>query len=807
MSCWREPVRAQGRQSAWIARLILAAALSGYPAIAVADWVILATRINGVSGPDLVVLREEDGETFIKLDDLGALRLDVQPPVARHDDGHEWVSLTRLTGLTLTLDPVNHRLDIVVDPALLPLTRLDDAMGGRSAERLGQGSAFFNWGLEYAESGASRSGRLSNELGLRVGKALLQTNGTTRGNWNAQRYVRLSTSITRDWPELQRRLVAGDFFVQAHDLAGGANLGGISASRVFTLDPYQSRRSAPVLQGQLLYPSEVEIYVDGRQVRREQLPAGGFEIQNLYLSEGGRSVQVVSRDPYGRQQTTDYSFYASESLLREGTSEFQYAVGALRRGYGQRSADYGPWAFSAYQRVGLSPQLTMGGMVQGRDGLLQAGVMGVVPLALGPGLLSWGLATSHTDTASGRAASANYNLNRTAWNAAFSWRHEGLGYAALSEPLSRSPGRDTVGVYGSVRLGDLGSLSASQSLQIANVFGGPQPLVSPPTGRRVRQSTALGWTRSLGSSSWVRSDWTRLRDGDTVLHRLSLTVSIAFDRRTRLSLSGSSNPDQGSSDSHLLISRPLWAGETWGWELGQDRSGSRAVMHNAQRAAVDMQTSYIQLRGALQHTDSGAAGPVNSLRLTAGGGLALVDGSVHLSRPIGDAYAIARVGNLAGVPITLNGITVGETNSNGELLLPRLSAHYENRLAIDSTNIPIEYALDRISRRIILPERTGAIVEFKVTRILALEGQLVLASSGEPIRNALLRLKVGQGTVDGATGDQGNVYLEQISPGRHIGLAEASAGKCQFVIEVPHNADMLVEVGTIVCTPLPPDIR
>jgi outer membrane usher protein FimD/PapC len=269
---------------------------------------------------------------------------------------------------------------------------------------------------------------------------------------------------------------------------------------------------------------------------------------------------------------------------------------------------------------------------------------GVVPWGIGPGLLAWSVVGSRSDTASGHAASVRYNLQQKKWGMGASWRQEGAGYAALSDPVVPGPRRDSAGLYGSLQLGDWGGLSLSFSRQATQLTAEAAAAASASAERQVRQSTNLGWSRGLGKGNahWLRVDLTRTREGSQVAQQVGLALSFSLDARTRLTLNGSGNPDQQAGNGSLQLSRPLWPGETWGWELGLDRSAAAGGGQTVRRAAADMQAQTMQLRGDWRNSGSGASS--DALRLTAGGGVAIVGGSVHFSRPIGDAYAIARVG-------------------------------------------------------------------------------------------------------------------------------------------------------------------
>ena len=91
---------------------------------------------------------------------------------------------------------------------------------------------------------------------------------------------------------------------------------------------------------------------------------------------GAGEATVVTTDALGRQVSTSVPFYVSNTLLREGLSDFDFTLGALRNNYGIKNADYGAGAVSAIYRYGLTHWLTLSAHTEDRQGLTNAGLGG-----------------------------------------------------------------------------------------------------------------------------------------------------------------------------------------------------------------------------------------------------------------------------------------------------------------------------------------------------------------------------------------------------------------------------------------------
>lgn len=770
---------------------------------------ILAVRVNGLARGEFLAQRTAAGPWLLRVEDLPAMGLRVAPAHTREIEGRPYTALQDIDGLQVQVDERTLSLDITAPPALLERTLRDAGPPRRQREHVESHSAFLNWAAEQTVTGpgspavASTTPGLSlaTEAGLRRGGLLLVTQGSTVPASDGTRsFVRLMSTASYDRPQRLQRWSVGDFFTRYLELGDSLNLGGIALSRHDALDPYTLRYPLGMVQGQASLPSEVDIYVDGQRVRTERVPPGDFAIRDLLTPLGARSVQVQVRDPYGRVQQFENSFYTSDQLLRVGLQDYQYAVGALRRRYGLANFDYGPPAGSAYHRWGLDDALTAGFQLQGQRDGVHGGP--TATLRLGPwGILGVTWSASHAAGLHGHAASLRYDYQSARWALGLAWRRDSPGYVTLSQPPLLSNRRQDVFASVSRRIGERGTLSLSRSVQSTRSL---QDRIVPagisPGGLSARQATVLGYGATLpGGRSLLRLTLAHGTDWRGPRTELNLGWTLLLDGPRMLA--ANAHGGGGSQGESLLWSQPLPACEGWGHELAlqRERTGSGT---QSWHGLSQLNASAVRLRGEYSGEQDGG-GTRDRLRLAASGSLAWLEDGLRWGRPIDDAFALVKVGELPGIPVTTNGTPVGVTDAHGQVFIPRVGSNYETEFSIDARMLPIDQSVPRLQRKLVLPERGGAIIDFSPTRTQGLVGRLMQEGRDglHPLPRAVVHLHVGGRPLQLESGAQGELYLENLPAGRHHGQAQAQGRSCEFDLEVPTSNDVLLEVGDIPCRP------
>jgi len=172
------------------------------------------------------------------------------------------------------------------------------------------------------------------------------------------------------------------------------------------------------------------------------------------------------------------------------------------------------------------------------------------------------------------------------------------------------------------------------------------------------------------------------------------------DTGIRASTSARTSENGTSGYASLSKSRGSADGD-YGWGIAYEQSDKPRVA-----AYGGLNTSVAEIEGDLRHSDgdSRASGRVS-------GAIVAADGSVFLSRPIRDAFAVVDVGE-PGIPVRYENRKEAVTGRNGKAILPRLRSWERNRVSIDTENLPVDVAPTHTKETVIPASQNGVVVSF-----------------------------------------------------------------------------------------------
>jgi outer membrane usher protein len=770
-----------------------------------AEVIVVRVSVNSEAKGDLFVGRTADLDFLVKLEDLKAIGL--QDPSGRITmlEGEPHLSLRSIRGVTFTFDEHTLSLNISADPKLLPSSAYSlGPRHTRPAATLAP-SAFFNYAFDASRTDPALGTRLgfSGEGGWRAGNFLMQSNGATV--WTAdgrRKFVRLQSSVTHDDVANLRQTVVGDFFTQSRDVSTGINLGGLSVSKVYSLDPYFVRFPTQSINGNVSLPSELEVYLDGHKIRTEQLRPGEFDLRDIVAFGGAQSVQLVLRDPFGRVQQLSYSFYFSDQPLQPGLHEYSYNFGAIRRHYGEASSNYGPAAFTIFHRYGLNRYATIGVRAEGTQQLRNIGPL--LTLVMGnAGVLNLAAVHSQLAGSSGTATSLAYTYQTRGWNFAVSVRHDGRNYAALGDPPVRTSRRNEGSVGASYQVAGNGTVSLTHSFlsvrqDVSAVLpSAAQPFVTLPFPPR--RATTLGYTAPLLSGR-VSFSASISHVRDTVRgSRNEAFVGFTFllDRNHSLSGNMRRDPDAHSESLRLVKSQPI--GEGVGYAIGMDHASDFTGSTSVLNSNIQYNAPAAMLRAEYNRTN--AQQTAGDYRVSVAGNISYVGGQTAIGRPVTGSFGIAKVGEVSDVEVLVEGQTMGRTDNHGRVFLPTLNPYFDNEVSVNAGTVPLDYSLAAVSKKVSPPMRGGILVDFGATRMQAFTGKLLAQSSGKtgPVefREAVLQFAEKPQTF--MTGRGGEFYLENVKPGRYRGSVDVDGQPCGFELVIPASQETFVDLPPVTC--------
>lgn len=750
-----------------------------------AQKLIVEITLNGVLKGEFVVMAQGDGDYLLREEDLKAMG--VRPPygTAIVIDAESYFSLRAQRTGAIRFDESRQALAVTLAPEQLP-TQVLDLLPGRPQRVLEprDNSAFFNYRLLQSGSDAGDAATLTaaTELGIRVGDVLFRTESAHSRGGPLRQDLRYGTSLTHDNRKTLQRLILGDFAAFSGELGGGLNLGGVSFSKSYQIDPYFVRQPMAGFTAAVSSPAEAEIYMDGVRIRTEKLSPGQFELRNLNFYGGQRAVAVVIRDRFGREQRLEYPYYFSDQNLRAGVHEYSYNAGLQRRQLGVVSNDYGGWAVSAFHRVGLSDELTLGWRGEAERGRFNLGPSAVLRSD------SWGVAAAGLSAGRSAAGTGWAGVARYAFQARSFTAQAGLRrYSPAYETVGQAPGADRPRAEFSAGAGyghpALGNVSIDYR-DLRQYQGASQ------------RSVSVGYSKTLSGSLSLLASVARVTGDKAATH---VFVALSYSPGRDFSANYFHESQGGSLSDSLQIGNTTPVGEGLGYRITGNRITSGAEEMRSLAPSVQYNGPHGIYTADLRSERLAGGGTRNDWQLGIGGGIAWVADSLAFSRPVTDSFGIVEVGRLPGIRVYHSAQEIGRTDARGRVFLPNLGSYQANRVAIDDRDIPIEYMIGEKELTVSPPLRSGSLIRFEVSRVQAVTGRLRVKLGAASLAAEYLDLSV---MVNGKseifpTGKDGELYLENLKTGIHRAHFDFAGRRCEFDLSVPESPEMLIELGEL----------
>ncbi|MBI5904933.1 MAG: fimbrial biogenesis outer membrane usher protein [Deltaproteobacteria bacterium] len=745
---------------------------------------------NGEDKGEFLVHLRGDRDFLVRSADFPALGLPAPTVPTEEIDGEPYVPLKSVGGLTFLFNEGTLSLEITADPVLLPKRAIDFLPPRQPGVLFPKDtSGFVNYGITY-EGGSAREAETVNvtgQAGARKGDFLFLTDGTYGRTDAVRRFVRLDTSVTRDWRENLQRLVAGDHSASSGSLGSALSLGGLGFSKVYRMDPYFLRYPLATVSGMVSLPSEAEVYLGGTRIRTEKLHPGPFELRNVSSIGGRNLVSVVIRDPFGREQRISYPFYFTDVLLGKGLHEYGYSAGFLRERFGEESNRYGAPAFVAFHNYGVSDALTVGGRGEGSRETANLGPVAVFRIR-DAGIASFSFAGSANRGGGGGAAGeASHTFQGAAVNTRLFLKWQTRRYAVVADEVQAAADKSRFEIaagagYGSRRAG---SLSADVESRI--MHSGPD-----------RRTAALGYSRTVRDSVSAilsfRRTWERERVNE-------LFAGLTYYPWQESSFSASYRRTGDIGTETLEARKNLPAGEGWGYRVPLERTDSPSLSTTVAAPSVQYNARFGSYAAEYRGVKTEPGGWSGSHRLSAYGAAAFVEGDFGFGRPIPDSFGVVTVGGLEGVRVYHNNQEMGRTDSRGKLFLPSLGSYYENQVSIADKDVPIEYSIREVKKVVSPPLRSGSRISFEANRFQAVTGRLGMRLDGTVSPAEYLELRVtGEGRERVfPTGKGGEFFMEELRPGTYLASVEHKGKRCSLGLRVPQSHEMIIDLGEVTC--------
>ncbi|MBI3609876.1 MAG: fimbrial biogenesis outer membrane usher protein [Nitrospirae bacterium] len=726
----------------------------------------------------------DEHDFLVRIEDLRQMGFSDPSGTVYEIEGERYIALSSIRGVGFNLDEKNLTLEITAFPALLR-KQIVDFMPGRQPKVVftNDTATFLNYRLDYSELNSFDTQHLdlTSQFGASYNHFLLLTDSVYTQTEETRQYTRLMSNLTYDRRTEKQRAILGDFFAQAGELGSSLNLGGISFSKNYLIDPYFIKHPQINYSGTVSLPTELDVSLDGVTIRRERLSPGEFRLQNISTHTGGGLLEIVLKDPFGKEERIRYPFYLTDTLLKSGLHDYSYNLGFLREKFGEESFKYGDLTFSAFHRYGWNDSVTVGFNLEASKGLYNGGPSTSALLMNNWGVVVLTLAASRdSENRIGRALSFNYGYQGKIINGHLRVQGFTENYARLIEVTTtdKTKYETAVGVgYGTKGSGFM-TLDYATTIQYIG---------------KGQRTVAATYSRVLTQRSTALITLKRTADEDSAYE---IMVYFQYYPGKDTTLSSRYEKSKGEQSGTVQVQKNPPVGEGFGGRMLLERSVTDIETIDAMDAFGQYNLKYgiyaVEYRQSQGNRFTEAS---------ASGGIAYLGRTLGLSRPITDGFALVQVDDLHGVRVYYNNQEVGRTGSSGKLLIPGLSSYYDNQISINEHDIPIDRSITEVEKIISPPLRGGAYVPFQAKTFQGITGKIKIFKDGKfkPVEFYEIKMTQDETTITFPTGKEGEFYIEDAPPGIYKASFESKEEKCSFDLEIPVSKESLLDLGDILC--------
>jgi outer membrane usher protein FimD/PapC len=757
--------------------------------------IVINLLLNGIPKGDFVAYLGTEGDILLAAREL--VDMGVPHPEGRMVtvDGETYLSLKSIAGAKFNFNEKTLTLDLRLPPSMLPAEQFDEgAKLPKTAVQRRDPGGFFNYGVSYTHTqDAQDAVNVTTETGVNLGDWLLLDNHSMSNTNMQERSVRLQSQLIYDQPDDLRRWIVGDTFASSGNLGSSLNLGGISVSKLYQINPYLVKTPLAAVAGAVTLPSTVDVYMDGARVLSQNVAPGNFNLQNLnsYNATGLRNVDIVIRDAFGNEQHIGFPYFFTDQLLAAGLQEYSYNLGFLRDNYGLRSFDYGAAALSAFHRYGVNNNLTIGAGIDATRNHVNMDPRFILN-TVAAGIVGLDVSYSHdrpdgAPSQSGRAASLSHTYVAGPLSSQILVQRYSQDYTVLGLPATSPPKlQASAGISYGGR--DAGTWSVNYS--VGTVYGGLND----------QHTTTLGYTKTLLPTLSLMVNVGRQLQGAA-----GYTAFIGLSYFSANGHQASASHQRfytGDTSDQLQVAKTPPIGEGFGYRVIAERNVTAGVPNENVSPFVQYNT-----RDAIfiaQGTDfvNGTAGASNFYQLSAAGAVAVIGGGAYLSRPINDSFGLVKLDPpLAGVRVSRSNSQIGITDADGKVFVPVLGSYQANEVEVEPKDIPLDYSVAQTAQKIRPPFRSGEIAVFRLKKVRAIIGTLKLRRNGElaPLENVDLKLVKDAVSVPLSTVREGSFYIENLAPGRYTAQLKIGEKACRLELNVPDSAEIVADLGDVIC--------
>ncbi|CAI0932358.1 fimbrial biogenesis usher protein [Serratia liquefaciens] len=667
------------------------------------------------------------------------------------------------------------------------------------------------------ESDANYSSYFLNlNSGLNIGPWRLRNystwNYSENGRYRNNTWRNVSTYAQRSIIPLKSSLTLGDSYTEG-DVFDGVGFRGVQLASDDSMLPDSMRGFAPTVRGVANSPAQVTIRQNGYEIYQTYVPAGAFEITDLYPTSTSGDLQVSVRENNGTVSQFTVPYSAVPILQREGRVKYALTAGQFRSGSdlqdspdfwqgtliwglpagvtlysgSQLSDNYQSFAFGAGKNLGnwgaVSADVTHARSVLPDDSQKEGQSLRFL---YAKSLNDYG--TNFQLLGYRYSTQGFYTLSETAWR-----QMEGYRLKTQDGPVDTKP---ELLDYHNLYYSKKGRLQMNISQQVSDV-GTVYVTGSHQTYWRTGETDQLwqvgysgnwedinynlnwSWNKSPGLSDADRrvafnvsvplSRWLtgtgKARDITNSTNTAYATYSATHDADNRVA-------QQAGVSGTLLddnnLSYSVQQGHT---TKGGGATGMASLSHQGRYANSNLGYSYGK---HYQQVNYGLSGGV----------VAHADG-VTLSQPLGDTNVLVKAPGADSVRV--QNATGVSTDWRGYAVVPYATSYRANRIALDTTTLQDNAELDNAVTNVV-PTK-GALVRASFDARIGARAKITLMQrNGKPVPfGATVSDEAGGG--GGIVGDTGQVFMSGLKPNGKLKVVWGHAASQQCTVSYQLDKD------------------
>lgn len=634
-----------------------------------------------------------------------------------------------------------------------------------------------NFRNKEGESVTSNSayGGVTLRANLGAGWQFTHLGGLRSSSGAGSSYTSTGAYLSHDIPSWMSSVRIGDANTGGQ-LFDSVAFRGVRLSSDERMLPESLRGYAPVIRGQARGNAVVSIKQNGVVLREMAVPAGPFEIDDLYPPGFGGDLVVTITEADGAQTTSVVPFTAGPEVLREGQWRHDLSIGQV-----------------SGVMFGKSPRFAMGTLQYGFNNFV-TGAVGAIAMERYASLLVGGAVNTRLGSLGLTATLSRFDSTNLG---ALTGASYNMTYAVVIPKVR------TNFSFAAYRYNTQNFLSVSEAASSIN------GLILPASFKVKNRSVAtLNQTLSERSQMYLnathQSYWGSGRDdvsfglGYSIWFKnlqLSLAASRASlnsstDKSTTYTVGlviplgglGSTNTISANYQHNKALGNnaQVSAGGAFGenYQYGYSVSAIKSDQSAATAVASATWRSSFGSMGA----SIGKSGSGNQQSLTMSGGLVVHRGGVSFAPSVGETYAVIDAGPAVGARL-LSGMNV-VVGQNGYAIVPYLSPYQLNNIELDMRNVSLDVDLEATSAQVAPRSGAAVLVKFNGRQGLPALVDLALDQGSIPLGASIVDLQgapvgvVGQGGV-------GEVRVKEERGTLRVSWGDDAGQSCDFDYLIP----------------------